>query len=519
MKNLLSARRQALACAVLAACAFAGQAWASAEHMVVAMPQIPQIIEPQGKNNNALERVSFSIFETLIHADQKTGALSPGLAESWKRISPETVEFKLRKGVKFQDGTDLTADDVVFSFGEERFMGEKAPGRPAAQEFLGGLKTVEKVDDYTVRVTMKTSDPLIERRFAARMSEIISEDGYKKAGSWENWIKKPIGTGPYKIVDFKLGNRLDLERFDGYWGEKAPAAKLSFVEVPELSSRVAGLRSGEFDLITEVPPDQVKPLSKDGKIDVVGGPIDNIYSLVFDNKSNKVMQSPLLRQAFLHAIDRDLLANALFGGTTKAANSFQSKTFGDLYLPELDKKLYDPKLARELVKKSGYKGEEIVWRIQAGYYTQELTVSQAVAAMLKAVGINVKIEVKENWTQVEADGPTREINNASLSAYFPDPASQLWRRMKPGAFWDSKGYFEHTPEYVKFGELGKVLESSTDPAERKAAWKGMLEVFAKNPLACPIYALPMIYGKQKNVIWEPGTQGSLDLSARNLKFK
>ena len=123
---------------------------------------------------------------------------------------------------------------------------------------------------------MKDADPLIERRFSARMSEIISEDGYKKAGSWENWVKHPIGTGPYQISSFKTGNRLDLVRFDGYWNKKAPASKLSFVEVPELSARVAGLRSGEFDLITDGPPDQIKPLSSDGKVDVVGGTIDHI---------------------------------------------------------------------------------------------------------------------------------------------------------------------------------------------------------------------------------------------------
>ena len=172
--------------------------------------------------------------------------------------------FKLRSGVRFHDGTPLTADDVVFTFGPERFSGEKAPGRAVAWEFLG--------------------------------------------------------------------NRLELTRFDGYWGKTAPAAKVSFVEVPELSARVAGLRSGEFDLITEVPPNQVKPLSADGRIDVTGGAIDNIYGLVFDCKSSAVMQSKELRQAILHAIDRDILVNALFAGRTSTADSFQSKTFGELYL-------------------------------------------------------------------------------------------------------------------------------------------------------------------------------------------
>ena len=295
-------------------CSSVLNAWASADHMVIAMPQIPTIIEPQGINNNALDRYVGNVFETLLKADQKTGELKPGLAESWCRLSPDTVEFKLRSGVRFHDGTPLTADDVVFTFGPERFSGEKAPGRAVAWEFLGNLKEVVKVDDLTVRVTMKAPDPMIERRFSARTSEIISEDGWKAAGGWEKWLKAPVGTGPYRIASFKTGNRLELTRFDGYWGKTAPAAKVSFVEVPELSARVAGLRSGEFDLITEVPPDQVKPLSADGRIDVTGGAIDNIYGLVFDCKSSAVMQSKELRQAILHAIDRDILVNALFGG-------------------------------------------------------------------------------------------------------------------------------------------------------------------------------------------------------------
>lgn len=497
-----------------------GAASAGADNMVIAMPQLPTIIEPQGINNNALERCVAAVFETLVKADQTTGELKPGLAESWKRISPDTVEFKLRQGVKFHDGTPFTADDVVFSFGSERFSGERAPGRAAAWEFLGNLKEVVKVDDHTVRITMKTPDPIIERRFSARMSEIVSEDGWKAAGGWESWIKKPMGTGPYRIVEFRTGNRLALERNPDYWAKPAPAAKVTFVEVPELSSRVAGLKSGEFDLITEVTPDQVKPLQADGTVDVVGGPIDNIYGMIFDSKTNPIMRSKELRQAFLHAIDRDLLVQALFAGTTTPANSFQSKTFGELYLPDMEKKLYDPEKAKALVKASGYKGEPIVWRIMSGYYTQELTVTQAIAGMLKAVGINVKIEVKENWTQVEEAGPTRMLNNASFSAYYPDPVAQLWRRMKPNGFWTNEGFVIDSPEYQAFCREGEVLETSIDPAARKDAWRKMLTLFNQDPWAVPLYGLPMIYAKQKNVVWTPSSlQGSLDLSADVLSFK
>lgn len=106
-------------------------AFAGADHMVIAMPQLPTVIEPQGLNNNAIDRYLPSVFETLLKADNATGELKPGLAESWKRVSPETVEFKLRHGVKFHDGTDFTADDVVFTFGPERFSAKRLRAAPS----------------------------------------------------------------------------------------------------------------------------------------------------------------------------------------------------------------------------------------------------------------------------------------------------------------------------------------------------------------------------------------------------
>ena len=133
--------RKTLLASMMISCGLLSQAaFASAEHMVVAVQQLPPTVEPQGINNNAIDRVVASIYETLIYADTHTGEMKPGLAESWKRISPETVEFKLRKGVKFHDGTDFTADDVVFSFGPERFSGEKSARTPCRLGIFGWSK-------------------------------------------------------------------------------------------------------------------------------------------------------------------------------------------------------------------------------------------------------------------------------------------------------------------------------------------------------------------------------------------
>ena len=504
-----------MAALLIAAALMAGEAQADEKNFVVAVPSLPITMEPMGENANRISRVLYSVFETLIRMDQDTGELKPGLAVSWKRIDDRTVEFALRQGVKFHDGGDLTSEDVVFSFGPERFAAEDAPGRAIARQFLDIVESVAADGPYKVVVKTKTPDPLIENRFASRMTEIISKKAFEAVGDWGRWSQKPVGTGPYKIANFALNNKLELERFDDHWEAPAPVEKLAFVEVSEISSRIAGLKSGEFDIITEVPPDQLKPLGESGGVDVLGGPVENIYGMVFDTLSSPVLADKRLRQAFLHAIDRDALVQSLFSGKTVAANSWQFKTFGPLYMPELEKKLYDPELAKRLVAESGYKGEPVVWKIQPGYYTLELTVSQAIEQMLRDAGINIQLEIKENWDQVEGAAKDRVINNASYSCYYQDPSGMIWRRMKPSTPWRTQKFFERS---ARFDELGVVLESTVDPAARKAAYKEMLEISYDDPVGVPLYVLPMFYAKRSNINWHVGVKEYMDLSASNLSF-
>jgi peptide/nickel transport system substrate-binding protein len=498
----------------VAAIACAVPALAAGTTLTVAVPSLPTTMEPMGDNSNRLSRVTYSVFETLIRMDQRTGELKPGLAVSWRRLDDRTVEFTLRQGVKFHDGGDFTAEDVAFSFGPERFASENSPGRTIAAQFLDIVEKIEAVGPYLVRVVTKTADPLIEVRFASRMSEIISRRAYLAAPDWERWSQKPIGTGPYMILAFSLNNKLELGRFGRHWESQAPVEKLDFVEVPELSTRVAGLRSGEFDIISEISPDQLEPLSKIDGIDILGGPVENIYGLVFDVLSSPTLADKRLRRAIVHAIDRGALVAALFGNRTQAANSWQFKTFGELYLPEFDKPLHDPDLAKRLIAESGYNGEPIVWKLLPGYYTMELTVTQAIEQMLKDAGLNIRLEIKENWDQVEGPAGDRMINNASYTCYYQDPSGMLWRRLKPSAPWRTKGFFGRSE---RFDELGAVLEATVDPAARKAAYREMLEISEDDPVGVPLYVLPMFYAKRSEWDWSVGVKEFVDLSANNLR--
>ncbi len=214
--------------------------------LVVGVQKNPPVLEPMRENSNVHQRVLYSIAETLIFIDYKENQkLIPGLATEWKRLDGKTLEFKLRKGVKFHNGEEMTAEDVAFSFGPERLF-HKERGWTWAQMYLGNIEPPEVVDRYTIRIKSKQPDFLLEKRFAGYMSQIISKKAFLAANDWESWSRNVVGTGPYKLVEIKTGDYIKLEAFDGYWGEKAPAKTITFKVVPEVSSRIAGLKTGEF---------------------------------------------------------------------------------------------------------------------------------------------------------------------------------------------------------------------------------------------------------------------------------
>jgi len=481
---------------------------------VVAVQKNPPTLEPLRENSNVAMRVIYNVLETLIEIDFNDNfKLVPGLATSWKRIDDKTIEFKLRSGVKCQNGEDFDAEDVAFSFGKERFLDENAPGWPVAKQYLGGLQGVEVIDSGTVRISSKKADPLLEQRMSNYMGQIICKDAYLGAKDWDDWSRHVVGTGPYKLAEIKTGEYIKLEAFDGYWGEKAPAKTVTFKVVPETAARIAGLTTGEFDIITELPPDQLKKLNETQGISTSGGAIRNIRTIDYD-KTSGVLQNPLIRQALGLAIDRQLIVETLFNGKTTVPLGMQQELFGDMYLKDWPPLEYNPSKAKELLKQANYHNQEIVYRVLSNYYTLELSTAQILLEMWKAVGLNVRLDVKENWSQIEKDDG-RGIHNASNTAVYPDPVGQLWRRYGPNGGMQRRG------EWVNedFNRLGNILESSTDLTERRDVFRKMLEIFHNtDPAATPLYALPMFYGKKDSFEWKALTYEYMSLRADNLKF-
>jgi peptide/nickel transport system substrate-binding protein len=262
--------------------------------MVVAVQKLPPNLEPMADNSNVHARIIRNLGDRLLLIDYKDNfKIIPNLAESWKRIDDRTIEFKLRKGVKFHDGNELTAEDVAFSFGNDRLFHEER-GLTTTKPFLGNIEVPKVIDDYTVRIRSKQPDPLLEKRVAIYKSEIVSRKAFEKVGDWQKWTLQTVASGPYKLVEFKTGDYIKLVAHDDYWGPKAPAKSITFKAVPEVAARIAGLKTGEFHIITEIPPDQLKSIEAAEDCAAVGGPIPNIRSVNFDT-TNPI----LIRTMFL----------------------------------------------------------------------------------------------------------------------------------------------------------------------------------------------------------------------------
>ena len=238
-------------------------------------------LDPWYEQSNVGERIFFpNLWEGLIQRDWmgNQGPL-PGLATEWHRIDDKTLELKLRQGVKFHNGDELTAEDVVFSFSKERLFGTTEPKGgttvfddqhkpttakelPATVPGIGrriwpALAGVEAVDKYTVRFHNATPDVTLEGRLYSNGSQIANRRAWDEAKTYADWSSKPVTTGPYMVADYKPDVSLTLVAFDDYWGGRPPLAQIRFVEVPEVASRVNGLLSGQFDFACDLPPDQI----------------------------------------------------------------------------------------------------------------------------------------------------------------------------------------------------------------------------------------------------------------------
>lgn len=465
----------------------------SGSKLTVALDELPRQLDPLLYQTNPGYRTMQNIYDSLLTVDYAgDGALRPALAESWERKDTKTIELKLRPGVLFHDGSPLTVDDVVFTFSHERMFDPASPGFGTAQQFLSTIASVEAVDDKTVRVTSKVADPVLELRLTAWGSQIVSKKAFEAAGGFEGFAQKPVGTGPFSVASLSP-DAVVLKAFPQYWGGVPAIETLTYSSSPELSSRIAGLASNDFDLIADIPADQFSAVVRDESLEIVGGTVASIRVVKFDTR-NPQLKDVRIRQALSLSVDRQAIVDALWQGQVSIPNGHQLPSYGALYDPKRPAYLYDPEKAKALMAEAGYDGTPIPYRIRTAAYGPELATAQVLVSMWEAVGFKIDMQIKENFGQM-MEFPGVGMRNGVDPVLVNDPVFGIWR-----SYDESQKDIWANDEFFK---LGHTLESSTDLEARKAAFTGMLDIFDTDPPGIILHAMGVFYGKKKTVNWQP----------------
>ncbi len=489
------------------------------------------------EQSNVGERVFFgSIWESLIGRNLR-GQLEaqPMLATEWKRIDDQTVELKLREGVRFHNGDEMTAEDVVFTFSRERMFGETEPKnrstikafeaiptpRPGkelppevpavARRAWPDLARVDIVDKYTVRFVNATPDVTLEGRLLRYGSDIMSRRGWEEAASYLDWARKPVTTGPYKVERFTPDTELLLVSHDDYWGGLPPLQSIRFVEVPEVASRVNGLLSGEYQFACDIPPDLIGEIEGNSGFEVQGGTILNHRLTVFD-KNHAQLADPRVRRALTHSIDRQAIVDSLWAGRTVVPAGLQWPYYDDMFHADWTVPEFNPELAANLLKEAGYKGDPIPYRLLNNYYTNQNATAQILVEMWKAVGLNVQIESKENWAQIMERGETRAIRDWSNSAPFNDPVSSIVNQHGPNGQQQQIGEWTN----AEMNELCLFLETSLDRPARRKAFRRMLEICEReDPAFTVLHQNATFTAKSKAITWQASPAFAMDFGPGN----
>lgn len=442
----------------------ASESMPARDQLRIGVQSLPSTLDANGSVSNSGIQTYHNIYDTLIIRDTKaeTAAFKPGLAETWELVSDLVWEFKLRTGVKFHDGTDLTADDVVYSM--NRVIEEEDPSYVVAHSYLlSNFTKFEAVDDHTVRAETVHPEPLLEHLLSDPNSG-ISAKAYTEGAGLDEASNKPIATGPYKVTTYTPDVELVLEAMEGHWSGEAPYKKITYLSMPEIASRITALKNDEVDMITNIPPDQEQLLEGDSKVKLVGDVLD-LYHVYRFNMTNPNTDDANLRAALDYAIDRQGLTEAIWGGKGEAPTSYQFSTYSEaLQFPDRTDIVYDQAKAKQLLAESDYAGETIQIYNTANYYTYADLAAQAIVDMWADIGVTAELVQVDSFT--DADNKDLEIRTWSNPLYYPDPMGMIERHWAPTGEAIAQEHFVATKEYT---EVFNTARYSLDEGERAEA--------------------------------------------------
>lgn len=454
--------------------------------LTISQAQIVPRMDPYALTTNSHFSIYYSVWDPLSRVDEQ-GKLVNYLAESWQSESATSWIVKLKKGVKWHDGSPFTAKDVVFSV--QRLLDpETKTIWTAAYSYVSGA---EVVDDFTARIKTKSLVVNVPQDFG-RM-QMMPKDAYEKAGK-DAYLASPIGTGPFKFVKMAAGNSITLEANMDYHAGPPKVKTLIWKQVPDPATRVAELLSGASDIVIGLPPNEVSRINSSPNAKVTGGGSVIRMIVNFAIATTPELKDARVREAVIRAIDTDTINKAVYDGKAgKQTGWLDRNSFG--YNKDLKPYTYDPEKSKKLLADAGFpNGMPLTFQMRKGDFLLVDEVALAVVDYLKKVGFQVKFESYENaaFTAMRA---TKGYKGAYLLASrnsTGDP-DQVLRGLDP----------KREDLYLLDKDLEKLIDaqaSEPDPEKRAAKIAAVDKYIHDNYLAYNLMTVPALDGTTSRVV-------------------
>ncbi|GAA4724661.1 ABC transporter substrate-binding protein [Brevibacillus fulvus] len=459
-------------------------------------------------NNTSTEAVHVNMFDYLVKKD-KNQQLQPDLATSWKQLDDTTWEFKLREGVKFHNGDPFTAADVKYTL-------ERVAKDQTLLEYgnYKQIKEVQVIDDHTVHIITDGPQPVLLNRLS-RLGSGMLPSKYIQEKGFDEYLKNPVGTGPYKLKEWKRDDRLILVKNDDYFGDKPKWDEVVFRSIPEDATRVSELLTGGVDLAVNIPPTDLDRIKNNEGTAVAQGPTQRVMQLTVRMTPGTKTADPKVREAIDLAIDKQAIVdNILAGGGTVTRTRVTPGNFGadpSLY----GTSLYDPEKAKQLLAEAGYaNGLEITLSSPSGRYLKDKETAELIQAMLGEVGIKVNLDLQE-WSKFNEQYRGKKMNELFMIAYG-------------NSMFDASLAFDRASSAIAKGEtdynnpeLDKLLEeaeTNLNEQEREKQYQQAQQMVANDRPFIYLFQMGANYGYNSNRIqFEPRLDEMLPVDEITLK--
>lgn len=450
--------------------------------------------DPQILNSGSTTAVLQNVYSNLVRQDD-AGELENDLAVSYELLEDNlTWEFKLREDAVFHDGTPVTAADVEYSI--NRVINDETG---ADYTNFTPLQEAKMIDDYTVQIISKEPYPIMLNLLAKGGASILPKDYIEEVGL-DGFVANPIGSGPYKLTEYVKDDHVTLVPFDDYYGEQNPDwDEVIFRVIPESSTRVGELIAGNVDIVNMVIPAEWDRVNNNEGTTIINGPSTRIYQLAL-KVDNGPTQDLRVRQAIDYAIDDRAIVDQILKGAGRPMLTRIPEGIPGCNTDLVDKCIYDPEKAKELLADAGYPdGFEMEIIAPTGRYLMDAEICQAITAMLSQVGIKVDLQLLES--------------SAYSNVFTAHSAEDGFMTCFGLGFFDASygmiGYIGRNTEgesnYAneEYNRMFEEADSNMNLEEREAQFKELQQIIADDVPYAIICQIDNSYGVKEGITMVP----------------